>query len=115
MTEYVKKEDVLQIINDARSGDSTFALMQVLMLPPVEYKIKALPAEDVVERRRGKWIMIEPEWLMCSACSGEYTTGCETTQEAKNYLESGYAPNFCPSCGADMRSGDYEQAKEAES
>lgn len=47
MAEYVKKADVLQIINNARDGDSLFAMMQILMLPPIESKVKALQSIEI--------------------------------------------------------------------
>ncbi len=54
-----------------------------------------LPQADVVERKKGKWIVYEGE-MTCSCCETTfYTDMCE-------YID-GNAPKFCPWCGADMR------------
>ncbi len=49
------------------------------------------PTADVVERKRGEWVSLNG-WITCSEC------GCEPPNETN--IES----DFCPNCGADMRS-----------
>lgn len=60
--------------------------------------IDSVPAADVVERKRGKWIAEVPSSpsagylkLRCGECNAEYT------------FISGTGFSFCPNCGADMR------------
>jgi len=57
----------------------------------------AQPTADVVERKKGKWIVEghHPNYLLrCSACQ-------EIAMWAGGI--SYIYPNFCPKCGADMR------------
>lgn len=59
--------------------------------------IKAMPAADVVERKRGCWITAwvhGDEYQHCTEC-GAYVEGI--------FFANDYDVNFCPSCGADMR------------
>lgn len=63
-------------------------------------RVKALPAADVVERKKGKWIKsnIPNEKYVCSECGGAcWYYDCKG-KVAKS--------NFCPNCGADMREVD---------
>lgn len=54
--------------------------------------------------KHGKWCLdSEYEYIECSLCGGAFYTGADSTNEAKRFMENGYAPNYCPSCGADMR------------
>ena len=62
-----------------------------------------IPADDVRPVVRAKWTISEHEYLDCSVCGYSFYTGFDTMREAKEYLESGYTPNYCPNCGADMR------------
>lgn len=65
-----------------------------------------VPAADVVERKRGEWVVtkayndvIEMDVVKytCSAC-GEYRLSATGLSQATN---------FCPNCGADMREVDH--------
>lgn len=67
------------------------------------YLVENIPAADVRPVVRGKWTISEHEYLDCSVCGYSFYTGFDTMREAKEYLESGYTPTFCPNCGADMR------------
>lgn len=56
-----------------------------------------IPAADVVERKRGRWIIFvedDSPWdsLWKCSCCGAYGTTEEPVHK-----------NFCPNCGADMR------------
>lgn len=49
-----------------------------------------------------KWTIIEYEYLTCPYCGDSHYTSCDSTQEAKEMLESGDVPNFCSNCGKPM-------------
>ena len=86
MDEYIRKQDALDCFHTwvDKYGD--------VNLPDdmPEYRaIENLPAADVVERKKGKWIHFSKS-DKCSVCG--YDTG---KYEAPTW--------FCPKCGADMR------------
>ena len=85
MSEYIKKEDVQNIIF-AEDIDSQYPRMDI------SARVHDLPCADVVERKYGKWIRPTrvPDSMLdeCSVCG--FDTGAFTF-------------NYCPSCGADMR------------
>lgn len=56
--------------------------------------IATVPTADVQPVKRGKWIKITPKHSRCSVC--------DTTCLIAVYPISKRA-NFCPNCGADMR------------
>lgn len=58
--------------------------------------IDAIPAADVVERKRGEWVKDSDGDEYCSICS-RYMPVREVTGDPS-------AHDFCPNCGADMRS-----------
>ena len=79
MTDYINRNEVLKLVDpDVR--------------PSLAYRIMALPAADIVERKRGKWRrnMIDGE-LLSYSCS-----------ECGQHLPYRYNTDFCPSCGAQM-------------
>ena len=61
--------------------------------------LKQMPSAD---RPTGKWLIREYEYFTCSECGEDYWNGCDCTQEAKERLQNGDYPNFCPNCGARM-------------
>ncbi len=75
MSEYIKKEDVENIMLGSW-GESAL------------WKIRYLPAADVVEVRHGRWINVKSDINLaeCSEC-GIRVIG---------------KPNYCPDCGAKM-------------
>lgn len=75
MKEYIEREAALSLADNG---------MRKILL--------ALPAADVREVVRGKWIQ-KKSWTrgVCSACSWEIA------------FVTGNSYNFCPNCGADMR------------
>lgn len=66
-------------------------------------KLKEFPAADVVERKRGEWVVIHNEIFAdrykCSCC-GEYAQ--------ENGLGEEILSNYCPNCGARMLRGEQE-------
>lgn len=68
--------------------------------------IKKLPAADVQEVKHAHWVIIEYEYLNCSNCASSYFTGAESREQARKWLEKGYAYSYCPWCGAKMDEED---------
>ena len=85
MDEYIKRED-------ACYAAGLIALASVdreITCGEVQQIMNSIPAADVVERKKGKWIHFSRS-DECSVCG--YDTG---KYEAPTW--------FCPKCGADMR------------
>lgn len=90
MAEYINKRDALKIMRDAwdicENGD--FAISEAINC------VESLPAADVVERKKGKWLEHDTDktFAKCSEC------GC--------YWELAIVKecnmDFCPHCGAEM-------------
>lgn len=64
----------------------------------LHYALKRLPAADVVERKKGKWIPVTNgrggcECSQCHTYAPSYQSGVE------------YKSAYCPSCGAKMDGG----------
>ena len=92
MSDYIKREDVMRILDQIHEVDT------------YQEMVEALPAADVVERKVGRWVMskdgddavwnsspiaeIFPIWA-CSVCGGGKEMG-------------GRHRNYCPNCGAKM-------------
>ena len=71
MSEYIKREDALNCVNG-------------YFLTGLHKAIQNIPTADVVERKRGKWLLDG----RCSECF-EHSLSSHR--------------NYCPNCGADMR------------
>ena len=91
MTDYIKREAAIAAAFSANAiGNS--ALRDVY--DTVE-RIRMIPAEDVVERKRGKWEEVHVE------CFGGGTITnyeCQVCGEKQIVMS-----NFCPNCGAEIR------------
>ena len=68
--------------------------------------IKNAPTADVQEVKHAHWVIIEYEYLNCSHCGEAYYTGADSTKQAREWLEKGYAYSYCPNCGAKMDKED---------
>ena len=89
MTDYISRDAVINIMkrNWALLTDANDAMQESIDA------IRELPAADVVERKKGKWMRISYKsgyGYKCSVCGSIYN-------KRKRRL------NFCPNCGADMR------------
>ncbi len=71
-------------------------------------EVDKIPAADVQEVTHAHWIIIEHEYLNCSNCASSYFTGAESSEQARKWLEKGYAYSYCPWCGAKMDGKDEE-------
>lgn len=102
MSEYIEREVALHgmdanIFHLRKVADENPLLNKAVNL--VQYTrdfIAALPAADVVERKRGEWAEHydadrELWYFDCPFCGDDYSA-------VTKYLQ-----NFCPNCGADMR------------
>ena len=99
MSEYIKREDVLHAIWKISAEHDLFFPAIILDA------INALPSADVVERKKGRW-MVEKGILhpletdgICSVCG--HATGFY-----KFY-------DYCPNCGAEMRNLTYTLSTES--
>lgn len=85
MAEYIKREDLKKL----------FEPKQAYFTEHIMRKIDRIPAADVVERKRGKWITDIDDCHYCSECGNpaeiNYITG--------ECMDSPY----CSQCGADLR------------
>lgn len=83
MADYIKREDVMNTFLNYGIGWGAAKVKGV---------INSIPAADVVERKKGKWIKPTrvPDSMLeeCSVCG--FDCGA-------------YTFNYCPNCGADMR------------
>ena len=93
--DYIKREDALKWCRPEEWGTPDERWRQESEFGEM---IKALPAADVVERKKGKWIA-RPAYkgagwgvFFCSVCDNPVW----------------WATDFCHNCGADMRGGEDE-------
>lgn len=87
MDEYIKREQVLKLLESAQAwGWSMNTLYD---------EMQELPAADVVPVVHGKWIQYldTDEW----ACSN-----CEATQICFDFTPKELGMSYCPNCGAKM-------------
>ena len=90
--DYVKRSDVHKAFQPkyAPAINRTFAAM-----------IDSVPAADVVERKTGKWALVEKRRkasvYRCSECGNFFTVWPDTLNCGRGDM------NYCPNCGADMR------------
>jgi hypothetical protein len=95
MAEYIKREDALKLIvihNGDSCNDCEYKNTDKACSDCLYSVVNKIPAADVRENVRGKWIPYNPIYsdvLCCSEC--EYMPA-----EAEFF-------NYCPNCGADMR------------
>ena len=94
MTEYIKKEDIEQKIQDGLNN-------LVLGHDAIEVlgMIYVMPAADVAPVRHGRWIDGDP---YCPICRKDKFRGLDADVWAD------WQPDYCPNCGADMRGSNDE-------
>lgn len=89
MAEYIKKEDVLKLL-EKNSITKKVTLADGISIYD---SVKNAPTADVVEVKRGEW-KLHPDGSGTCSC-------CNRTQ--KSVWDYDNAQNFCGHCGADMR------------
>lgn len=101
MAEYINREDaeraLLERCKETGYGGLTPDDIRLVMRTPWR-----IPTADVVERKHGKWILVQDfsteeiedgeKYWVCSFC------GC-----GSDSYDTTYHTNYCPNCGADMR------------
>ena len=97
MSDYIKREDAIKIINSGISIDTDADKRYVNGL------FRAIPSADVAPVRHGRWIEL--------AMKGEYKCSvCRRGSKSENTFQ--LIPtvywNYCPNCGARMDGDDNE-------
>ncbi len=102
MSDYISREAVLKIIEYAESMNWTDSEAEIQAETDYDFfreMIKAQPAVDVVEVKRGEWIELPSK-------------GIGNTAECSICHDNVYGYNackYCPNCGADMRGTSSEK------
>lgn len=91
MSDYIKREDAINAVADYLLEHRGTGTLNHIQNASVIINIRC-PSADVVERKRGEWIVKQNGFAECSVC--------------EQYYFSDY--NFCPNCGADMREREGE-------
>ena len=98
MNDYISREDALSdaMCVGISCQECPFLINPVYFGCKIENYIKSIPAADVVERRKGKWLKsnIPNEKYVCSECGGACWYYDYQGEVAKS--------RFCPNCGARM-------------
>lgn len=92
MTDYIEREAAIVLINRMAEGCTYLDITAEEVIDG----ISAIPAADVRENKRGKWVWNDQCKLVCSLCGNVVAF----VSLPKKKWEAGY---FCPNCGADMR------------
>lgn len=96
MDDYIKRSEAFNVIvSEMQSRGERTNFREAI----VRQAIASIPAADVRENVRGKWIctkvraLKDGEWAICSCCG--------SAEHVEYYGELTW--KFCPECGADMR------------
>lgn len=103
MNEYIKRDEAIKALHDlwkefyirdedVDSDSDTECFCGGILV--ASHTIAKLSPADVIEHRCGKWINVSGSWSPNEKCSV-----CGEVVHEYNY-------NYCPNCGADMRSKD---------
>ena len=114
MADYIKREDALVAIKNLYPGipftkvarqrwnDNNRAYMQC------ERAVETIPAADVEEVRRGRWMTTEgfPHRVYCSCCYSTYVPNDNWQIWQDKFGDGGLPRDYCPNCGAKMDGGE---------
>ena len=98
MTEYIKREAILEELNNyieqyvAQNQNA-----RARAISDFGRFIREFPAADVVVQKRGKWFVNDNGTVYCSRCKEEALLTLDAIEDI-TFKES----NFCPNCGAKM-------------
>ena len=87
MSDYIKREMAEVALGSMSMLDGKIFVEDAIA------KISRLPSADVVERKRGEWIVDEEQG----------TSTCSNCGIVWQFIDGTSGSNFCPDCGADMR------------
>ena len=104
MSEYIKKEDAIEYLNDL------FGEMCHVSFGDVLQSINSLQTYSFSDsaENKGDWIKIKsgdkdfPESIVCSKCKNE-NSHLDFNEHAEPIGKVFVTSKFCPNCGADMR------------
>ena len=91
MTDYIRRKAAIAVFGDAHPLDYNAQAYR--------HGIETIPAADVRENKRGKWVWNDQSKLVCNLCGNVIAF----VSHPKKKWEAGY---FCPNCGASMLSGE---------
>lgn len=94
MNDYIKREDAVNAVFESHIHFNEHLR--------VTERINAIPAADVVERKRGKWSYERVDFSV-AVSPGAYVISSPTCSVCG--FHEFEATNFCPNCGSDMRKG----------
>ena len=106
MSDYIKREAAIAAAFSANAiGNSAFR-----DVCDTVKRIRMIPAEDMIERKHGKWIPHPNkeyrEWDVCTACgTGSKRREYGTNPNGSEYVRE-FGWQFCPNCGARMVNDD---------
>lgn len=98
MARYINADEAVNALKrwfkfpDYNKGEKNIIACAITML-------EEAPTADVVERKRGKWIINE-SYIKCSNCKDMWSN--DDIEMIKSF-------NFCPNCGARMVRGDKDE------
>ena len=102
MKEYIERAAVHELVKSIPhyqmfNYDRTESLIGISP-DDVDFGVDKIPAADVAEVRRGRWLTTDayPHHLYCSVCYKTYA------KNAKWVNELDLPTNYCPNCGALM-------------
>lgn len=96
MAEYIDRNRIGEILfhySRMQSDEVKNVLLEVAK------GVREIPAADVVERKRGKWIHIPGGESEFDAGDSYFCDQCSSLEWEDS--------NFCPNCGADMRGDEH--------
>ena len=110
--EMKKRQDAAgKWLREAKDHETAARADTVLsFLCEVKLTLDAIPAADVVERKRGEWVKARGSWFTpggdpvweCSLCGkGRHVYGIEHGTYGADIADGQWVS--CPNCGADMR------------
>lgn len=104
MTDYISREDAIEVLNEVARKNFTFAyeydrVLNILM--DCDKTIRQLPAADVFPNVRGRWLHENNPAYSPFDGTAPFLDICNQCGYTRR--EKGRIWQFCPVCGADMQ------------